>query len=79
MKLLNLGLANLLLALLLASSALAQQAVEVVKVISKPVERTVKLPGEFIPYFSVDIHAKVTAFVDKVEVDCGSVAMGANY
>ncbi len=73
MKLLNLCLANLLLALLLASAAFAQQAVEVVKVISKPVERTVKLPGEFMPYLSVAIHAKVTAFVDKVEVDRGSV------
>ncbi len=73
MKPLNRCLANLLLTLLLASSALAQQAVEVVKVISKPVERTVKLPGEFMPYLSVAIHAKVTAFVDKVEVDRGSV------
>ena len=73
MKPLNRCLANLLLTLLLASSALAQQAVEVVKVISKPVERTVKLPGEFMPYLSVAVHAKVTAFVDKVEVDRGSV------
>lgn len=50
----------------------SQQAVEVAKVVSKPVERTVKLPGEFSPYLSVAIHAKVTAFVDKVEVDRGS-------
>jgi len=58
---------------LLAFSAAAQQTVEVVKVISKPVERTVRLPGEFMPYLGVAIHAKVTAFVDKVEVDRGSV------
>jgi membrane fusion protein, multidrug efflux system len=58
---------------LVAFAAAAQQTVEVVKVISRPVERTVKLPGEFMPYLSVAIHAKVTAFVDKVEVDRGSV------
>ncbi len=58
---------------LLAPAAGAQQTVETVNVISKPVQRTVKLPGEFSPYLSVDIHAKVTAFVDKVDVDRGSV------
>lgn len=58
---------------LLACTAAAQQTVETVRVISKPVERKVNLPGEFYPYLSVDIHAKVTAFVDKVEVDRGSV------
>lgn len=72
MKPLNLCLMNLLLTLLLAFSAFAQQGVDVVKVISKPVERTVKLPGELSPYLNVAIHAKVTAFVDKVEVDRGS-------
>ena len=82
MKLLNVCLINLLLISLLAGSAPAQngakqspvqQNVDIVKVISKPVERAVKLPGEFLPYLSVAIHAKVTAFVDKVEVDRGSV------
>jgi membrane fusion protein, multidrug efflux system len=73
MKLLKSCVMNLLLISLLASSALAQQAVDVAKVVSRAVERTVKLPGEFSPYLSVAIHAKVTAFVDKVEVDRGSV------
>lgn len=82
MKLLNVCLINLLLISLLAGSAPAQngakqspvqQNVDIVKVISKPVERAVKLPGEFLPYLSVAIHAKVTAFVDKVEVDRGSI------
>ncbi len=72
MKRLSTFLIVLVSTLLPAFAAAAQQTVEAVKVISKPVERTVKLPGEFMPYLSVAIHAKVTAFVDKVEVDRGS-------
>lgn len=60
--------------LLLCEVALpAQQAVETVKVVSKNVERKLHLPGEFQPYLRVDLHARVTAFVEKVEVDRGSV------
>ena len=60
-----------LAAVLLTTAALAQP-VEVTKVIARNVERTVQLPGEFLPYESVAIHAKVTGFVDRVEVDRGS-------
>ena len=52
---------------------LAQQPVEVVKVVSKTVDRKIVLPGEFIPYQTVAIHAKVSGFVDKVDVDRGSL------
>src|SRR5579885_1995837 len=58
---------------LLAATLGAQQAVEVVSVVARPVERTVELPGEFLPYLSVAVHAKVTGFVERVEVDRGSV------
>lgn len=51
----------------------AQQTVEVAKVISRSVECVVRLPGELLPYESVDLHARVTGFVDRVEVDRGSV------
>jgi RND family efflux transporter MFP subunit len=51
----------------------AQTPVEVVRVLSKDVERQVKLPGEFRPYLAVEIHAKVTGFVRQVAVDRGSV------
>src|SRR5919199_2618158 len=61
------------IALFLAGTLSAQAPVEVVRVISKAVERQVKLPGEFRPYLAVPIHAKVTGFVEKVEVDRGSV------
>ena len=63
----NLGL------LLFSCAALAQQSVDVVQVVSKSAERKLPLPGEFLPYQSVAIYAKVTGFVDKVAVDRGSV------
>jgi RND family efflux transporter MFP subunit len=52
---------------------LAQTQVECIRVISRSVERQVRLPGELLPYLSVPIHAKVAGFVDRVEVDRGSV------
>jgi RND family efflux transporter MFP subunit len=50
----------------------AQPPVEVVRVISKVVERQVKLPGEFKPYLAVPIYAKISGFVKRVAVDRGS-------
>src|SRR5215831_18226236 len=50
----------------------ASPSVEVVRVVSKTVERQVKLPGEFQPYLAVPIFAKVTGFVKQVVVDRGS-------
>lgn len=58
---------------LLASPVFAQTSVEVVSVVSKPVERQVKLPGEFQPYLAVPIYAKVSGFVQRTNVDRGSV------
>ena len=59
--------------LVTAGVALAQTRVEVVHVIAKPVERQVRLPGEFQPYLAVAIHAKVSGFVRRTNVDRGSV------
>src|SRR5438094_2207109 len=50
----------------------AQASVEVVRVVSKAVERQVKLPGEFQPYLAVSIYAKLSGFVKRVAVDRGS-------
>jgi RND family efflux transporter MFP subunit len=58
--------------LLPPAALLAQAPVEVARVISKAVERKVQLPGEFLPYLAVPLHAKVTGFVEKVLVDRGS-------
>ena len=59
--------------LLLTGAPAAGQTLEAVPVVSRPLDRTVLLPGEFVPYLSVPIHAKVAGFVEKVEVDRGSV------
>src|ERR671937_68329 len=58
---------------LMAPAAAAQTRVEVVQVVSKPVERQVKLPGEFQPYLAVPIYARVAGFVQRANVDRGSV------
>src|SRR5690242_19314378 len=48
------------------------QPLEAVRVVSRPLDRTITLPGELMPYLSVPIHAKISGFVEKVEVDRGS-------
>jgi RND family efflux transporter MFP subunit len=48
------------------------QNIELTRVISKPVSRTIELPGEFQPYLNVTLHSRVTGFVEKVLVDRGS-------
>ena len=49
------------------------QQLEAVRVVSRPLDQTVILPGEFAPYLGVAIHAKVAGFVQTVEVDRGSI------
>jgi RND family efflux transporter MFP subunit len=58
--------------LFLLAAAAAAQTVQTVEVSSGRVERTVRLPGEFVPYQSVELHARVTGFVETVNVDRGS-------
>jgi membrane fusion protein (multidrug efflux system) len=55
--------------LLAISVALGQ---ETVPVGSKVIERKSRLPGEFLPYLSVELRARVPGFVEKVSVDRGS-------
>lgn len=43
-----------------------------VPVVSKPLSRTVELPGELSPFLSVSLHAKVPGYVQRVLVDRGS-------
>jgi membrane fusion protein (multidrug efflux system) len=61
-----------LLALLAAGIAFPQ-ATELVPVISKTISRTIELPGEFQAFQSVQIHARVRGYVERVAVDRGSV------
>src|SRR5215831_14911110 len=62
----------LLIAGALAMPMLAQ-APEMVAVASKPVSRTVTLPGEIQPFLNVALRARVSGYVDRVLVDRGSV------
>ncbi len=49
------------------------QTGDLATVVSKPVSRTIDLPGEFTPYMTVAIHAKLRGFVEGIHVDVGSV------
>ena len=61
----------------LAGVALQQaawaQTIELVPVVAKSASRAVDLPGEFQPYLSVSVHARVNGFVENVLVDRGSM------
>ncbi len=56
----------------LSLAAYAQTA-DLATVVSKPVSRIIELPGEFMPFLSVSLHARVTGYVEQVHVDRGSV------
>src|SRR4051794_30187911 len=46
--------------------------VEVVKVVERPLNVTLSLPGELTPYQSVALYSRVTGFVKTIAVDRGS-------
>lgn len=58
---------------LLLPCLLGAQAIELATVTEKALERKSRLPGEFLPYHAVPLHARVAGFVEKVDVDRGSV------
>jgi membrane fusion protein (multidrug efflux system) len=62
---------NLILTVAAAALALAQSS-NLVAVISKNVSRTVDLPAELQPFLSVELHAKVSGYVERILVDRGS-------
>jgi len=49
------------------------QGIGLVTVVSKPISRTIDLPGEFQAFQSVAVHAKVRGYVERMLVDRGSV------
>jgi membrane fusion protein (multidrug efflux system) len=48
------------------------QTLGLVAVVSRPLSRTIDLPGEFQPFQMVEIHAKMRGYVERVLVDRGS-------
>jgi membrane fusion protein, multidrug efflux system len=67
----NVVISMLLLAALVKPGL--SQTDNLVKVLSKPVSRTIELPGEFLPFMSVSLYAKLRSYVDRVLVDRGSI------
>jgi RND family efflux transporter MFP subunit len=63
---------QLLSILIPLAGVLHAQSAGLVPVISKPVSRTVELPGEIQPYLRVAVHAKVPGFVERIPVDRGT-------
>ncbi|NDV15734.1 efflux RND transporter periplasmic adaptor subunit [Muricauda sp. TY007] len=49
----------------------ASQTMEVIKVQNRPIQQTLKLPGELHPFESANIFAKVKGYVKEVRVDIG--------
>jgi RND family efflux transporter MFP subunit len=56
----------------LAAENSAVVSTELTKVVSRPLSKTTNLPGELQPFQAVDLHARVTGFVETVNVDRGS-------
>ena len=63
---------RILLVLSIAGAAGAQK-IETAQVASRTPQNTVKLPAELEPWEQVALHARVTGFVESIEVDRGSV------
>lgn len=64
---------SLILASAFASLAVGwSQTTDLVPVVAKPISQTIDLPGEFQPFLSVSVHAKVRGYVERVLVDRGS-------
>jgi RND family efflux transporter MFP subunit len=63
----------ILLAALASQAAGPQSNVPLSPVVSRDLSRTIDLPGEFAPFLTVSLHAKVPGYVDRISVDRGSV------
>lgn len=50
-----------------------KRVVEVIVLKKKPLEKSIRLPGDLLPYEAVDVYAKVSGFIEKLHVDRGSV------
>ena len=57
---------------LMTACLASAQKIEFAQVTSKPVTRSVDLPGEFEPFLNVTLHARVPGYVERVAVDRGS-------
>jgi multidrug efflux pump subunit AcrA (membrane-fusion protein) len=69
----SIGLIVLTLSVALVSAQTGgTSSLETVTVSSQQLDKTVTIPGDLTPYQSVNIHAKVTGFLESISVDRGS-------
>jgi membrane fusion protein (multidrug efflux system) len=68
----NRVLSRVVVAAALLAAARGQES-NLAAIVSRPLSRTVELPGEILPFLAVPLHAKVPSYVDRVLVDRGSV------
>lgn len=61
------------LILFLGATAAFGQAVETAEVVSQTISKKSRLPGELSPFMTVALQARVTGFLDAIEVDRGSI------
>jgi RND family efflux transporter MFP subunit len=47
-------------------------SIETAQVVSRALDKTVTIPGDLTPYQGVNIHAKVSGFVESIDVDRGT-------
>ncbi len=59
--------------LFIAFAGMLAAQVETARVTEGGVQRKVQLTGEFLPYLSVDLTARVAGYVERMEVDRGSI------
>jgi RND family efflux transporter MFP subunit len=57
----------------LLAPALWGQAIEIAKVQSKALERTLRLPAELVAFQKVELRARVRGFIEEIRVDRGSL------
>ena len=60
-------------AILVCSGRALAQSGDFAPVVAKAVSRSIDLPGEIAPFLSVQLHAKVPGYVERMLVDRGSV------
>jgi RND family efflux transporter MFP subunit len=59
-------------AVLIFAAIVPALAADLAPVVSRPVSRTIDLPGELLPFLNVSLHAKLPGYVERIVVDRGS-------
>jgi multidrug efflux pump subunit AcrA (membrane-fusion protein) len=73
LRVLSIGMITLVLAVVpVSAQTTGALTLETTRVVSQQLEKTISIPGDLTPYQAVNVHAKVTGFVESMPVDRGS-------